>query len=64
MSDNHGSRSSVRSLRDITRVNYRSLHQGNSQLNDMSDKETNGKAVIEEWADRTIPQGASGGRDS
>ena len=63
MSDDLGSRSSVRSLRDITGVNYRSLHQGESQLSDMADKDVIGKSAIEESADTITPQGASGGRD-
>ena len=63
MSDDLGSRSSVRSLRDITRVNYRSLHQGESQLSAMVDKDVIGKSAIEESADTITPQGASGGHD-
>ena len=63
MSDDLGSRSSVRSLRDITRVNYRSLHQGESQLSAMVDKDVIGKSAIEELADTITPQGASGGHD-
>ena len=42
MSDDLGSRKSVRSLRDIARVNYRSLHQGESQLSDMADRDVIG----------------------
>ena len=63
MSDDLGSRSSVRSLRDITRVNYRSLHQGESQLSDMANKDVIGKAAIEKSADMITQQGASGGHD-
>ena len=63
MCDDLGSRSSVRSLRDIIRVNYRSLHQGESNLSDMADKDVIGKAAIEESADTITPQEASGGRD-
>ena len=47
MSDDLGSRSSVRTLRDNTLVNFKSLHQDNSQLVDISDKEATGKAAIE-----------------
>ena len=58
------SRSSVRSLRDIAKVNYKSLHQGESQLSGMADKDVIGKAAIEESADTITPQGATGGRDT
>ena len=50
-------------MRDIARVNYKSLHQGESQLSDKADKDVIGKGAIEESAYTITPQGASSCRD-
>ena len=55
MNNNLGSRSSGRSLRDIARVNYKSLHQGDYYLGDMS---RNDDIETEETVADTEEQGA------
>ena len=60
MSKDLGSRSSVRSLRDITRVDYKSLHQDSHYPGCMSDNEIYESATGGQ-ADSIPLQGASGG---
>ena len=60
MSKDLGSRSSVRSLRDITRVDYKSLHQGSHYPGGMSDNEIH-EATTDGQAESMPLQGASGG---
>ena len=61
MNDDLGSRSSVRSLRDITRVNYKSLHQGDYRSGDMSDHDGADQEIVEGTVDTITLEGASGG---
>ena len=60
MSKDLGSRSSVRSFRDITRVDYKSLHQGSRYPSGMSDNEIH-EATTDGQAESMPLQGASGG---
>ena len=72
MNDNLGSRSSGRALKDNARVNYKSLHQGDYCLGDMSGNDDTEKeetvavtketvAVMKEQGAQITPEGASGG---